>query len=386
MWIGNMETSKILIPSFDVERRTQALSRSLWGFVGVISMFTFGLGVFVSHQMFVSILNITSTFMSDYMILAGLVPIMCFALMFGIGLFNFLNPLLHSYEISGEKIVKGRIMRPAKVKRLSVTLEAAFTAYMATNIGVGSKVSNANGIKNLFSILELIAYNMERSFVDEFFYTDIYKKKEYLNPQLIKETKHYYIYACDNKKRVKIYKIYTGMACVENSKKHPSLLKRVITKSILVMLVFALLSTVDLAIGASNNKENIGNIQQTVSEIERNLEGFGYTAKKYSEKTYCFEKIVSSERTSYIKYSFNVNGQIDDVEFEVYYNSNSTDMRSELEYIIISTTKTFSDSEILAFIENVQRTIDGENAYDKLESSDCNIILGTSSGYAHIHN
>lgn len=376
---------KILIPSFEVERRTQALSRSLWGFVGVISMFTVGLGVFVSHQMFVSVLNIMSTFMSDYMILAGLLPIMCFALMFGIGLYDFLHPLLHSYEISSEKIVKGRIMQPAKVKGLSIALEGAFTTYMAANIGDGSKVSNANSIKNLSNILELISYNMQQSFVDAFFHTDIYKKKEYLNPKLVKETKHYYIYACDNKKRVKIYKIYTGMAGADNGKKHPSIGRRIIIKSILVMLTFALLSTVDLAIGAGKNEKNIGNIQQTVSEIERNMNEFGYTVKKYSEKTYRFEKIVSSERTSYVKYSFNANGQIENVEFDVYYNSDSEDMRSELEYIITSTTDNFSDAEISAFIENVQRTINGEYTYDKLKSFDCNIILGTSDGYAHIH-
>lgn len=381
-----METSKILIPSFEVERRTQALSKSLWGFVGVISMFTVGVGVFVSHEMFVSVLNITSTFMSEHMILAGLVPIVCFALIFGIGLYHFLNSLLHSYEISNEKIVKGRIMRLNKVGRLSVDLEPAFVAYMAANMGNGSKVSNANGIKNMLSILELISYNMEQSFVDEFFHTDMYKKKEYSNPKLIKETKYYYIYSCDDKKRVKIHKIYTGMCGTDNGKRQPSMVRRIITKSVLVMLAFALLSTADLAIGATNNEENIGNIQQTVSEIQRSLDTFGYTANKYSEKTYRFEKIVSSERTSYIKYSFNVKGQIEDAEFEVYYNSNSEDMRSELEYIITSTTGNFSDAEILAFIENVRRTMDGEFSYDKLESSKCNIILGTSGGYAHIHN
>lgn len=382
----NKTFNKILIPSFEVERCTKGLNKSLWGFVGVISMFTVGVGVFISHQMFVSILNITSSLMSDYMVFTGSVPIVIFALMFGIGLFDFLNQLLHSYEISHEKIVKGRIMSPANVKGTTVALEAAFTTYMATNIGNSSKVSNANGIKNLFGIFELIAHNMQQPFVDEFFHTDLYKKKEYLNPQLIRETKHYYIYTCDNKKKLKIYKIYTGMVNTENSKKHPSLLKRIITRSLLVMLMFALLSTVDLVIGASNNKENIGNIQQTVSEIEHNLHTFGYTTEKFSEKIYCFEKIVSSERTSYVKYRFNVKGQIDDVEFDVYYNDNSTDMPSELEYIIDSATKEFSDAEILAFIENVQKTINGEYVYDRLESSNCNIILGTSGEHAHIHN
>lgn len=376
-----MNTNKISIPSFEVERCTQALNKTLYGFVGLISMFTVGGVVFVSHLMFADVFNITSTFMSDHMSLMTSL-IMFFAVIFGIGLFNFWHLLLHSYEISSEKIVKGRIMNFDHVISRNLALKTSLTIYMVANIGNASKVRNANTLKNISGIIKLISYNMKQSFVDEFFHTDIYKKKEYLNPQLIKETKHYYVYRCDNQKKVKIHKIYTGMLAVDNSKKHPSMIKRVITRSLLVMLTFALLSTVDLVIGANNNEENIGNIHQTVSEIERNLEEFGYTAKKYNEKTYYFEKKASSSRTSHIKYSFNVKGEIEDVDFEVYYNSNSLDMSSELEYIISSTTKNFSDAEILAFIENVQRTIDGEFAYDKLGS----IVLGTSGGHAHIHN
>lgn len=384
------EENKILIPSLEVESRTQGLNRSLWGFVGVISMFTVAIGVFVPHQMLVSILDVTSTFMSDHMIFAGIVPVVIFALIFSIGLYDFLNQLLHSYEIHSEKIIKGRIMRPAKASGSSIALEAAVTAYMASSIIDGScdssKVSGANGIKNLFGIFELIAHNMDESFVHAFFHTDIYKKKEYRNPRLVKETKHYYVYACDNKKKLKIYKIYTGMAGTNDCKKQSSLFKRVITKSLLVFLVFALLSTADLAIGARNNEENIGNIQQTFSEIEHNLDKFGYTAKKINEKTYRFEKVVSSERTSYIKYRFNIQGQIEDVEFDLYYSANSMDISSELGYILASATHEFSNAEILAFIDNVQRTANGEYAYDMLGSSAFNIILGTSGGYAHIHN
>lgn len=380
------EENKVLIPSFEVESRTQGLNRSLWGFVGVISMFTVGLGVYVSHEMFVSILNITSTFISDHVILGLLGPIIFFALMFGIGMSDFLNQLLHSYEINRDKIVKGRIISMAKVKGSTVALEAALTAYMGANIGNSAAFNAAYGAKQMVGIFQLIAHNMDRSFVDEFFHTELYKKKEYLNPQLIKETQHYYLYTCDNKKKLKIYKIYTGMDSTSDSKKQSSLIKRVITKSLLVLLVFALLSTADLAIGAGNNKENIENIQQTFSEIERNLSEFGYTAKKINEKNYRFEKVVSSDRTSYVRYSFNIDGQIDDVEFDVYYNANSTDMPSELGYIIGSVTDDFSDAEILSFIENVQSTIDGEYAYDSLESDGSKIILGTSGGYAHIHH
>ena len=81
---------------------------------------------------------------------------------------------------------------------------------MAANVLNGSKVSGINGIKNLFGVLELIFFNMEDGFAQQFFFTELYKRKEYHNPQLIKETKHFYTYLCGNKK-LKIRKIYTSM-------------------------------------------------------------------------------------------------------------------------------------------------------------------------------
>jgi len=382
-----MKTGKIMIPSFAVERRTQALSASLWGFVGLISMFTVGLGVFVSHQMLVSVFKLTGTFMSDHMALAGLVPIMGFAALFGVGLYAFIDPLLHAYEIDGEKIVKGRIVQPGKVKGGSLALEAALHAYMAAQVRDGAKVSGAVGIKNLFGVLELIAHNMKQPFADAFFHTDLYKKKEYLHPKLVKETRRCRVYACDGGKTVKIRKIYTGMEeSVGKGRKRPSMAGRVVANSVLVLLAFALLSTADLAVGAVKNPENIAIMQQTVSETVSELEAFGYTAEKINEKNYRFEKAVSSERTSYIQYTVNVNGQVERVKFDLYYSAGAADMRAELAYIIAATGEAFGEAEVSAFLENAQKTAEGEAAYDRLEAGDCRVVLGTSGGYAHVHN
>lgn len=62
-----MNNYKVLIPSFEVEKRTGALTVGTWGFVGIISMFTVGVGVFCSHLMLKdTIFDITSTFLSDH--------------------------------------------------------------------------------------------------------------------------------------------------------------------------------------------------------------------------------------------------------------------------------------------------------------------------------
>lgn len=381
-----MKEDKILIPSFEVERHTQSLNRSLWGFVAVISMFTVGVIVFISHLMFVSVLGLTETFLSEHTILGEMIPMVVFAIIFGIGVYDFLNHFLHSYIINDDRIVKGRIIDAGRVKGSDVALKAAISTYMLANIDDGAKVNGANGIGNLVAVLGLARRNMDQTFVDNFFHTDLYKKKEYLHPHLIKETKHYYLFSCDKNKKIRIDKMYTGMDASEKNHGRSSIVKRVIIRSLLVFLVFGMLSGIDLAVGASRNKENKDNIQSTVTELEENLNVFGYTKNKVGEKFFRFEKVVSSEHTSYINCSIDSDGSIDEVKFEVYYNVDSGDIGPELSYIIKSSTDDFSEEQIGPFLENVQKIIHGEHTYDKLESKSSKIVLGTSIGYAHIHN
>ena len=201
----------VLIPSFTTEKKTKALYPGVWGFVGLVSMFTVGIGVFTTHLMFVAVLEIASTFISDNSVIIIPGVILLFGVLFGIGLFCFLSNLQTAYVIQPDKIIKGKITDKAvKIDGKSLGMQAASTAYMAANLGNGSKVSGANAVKNMFGIVEMICLNMEQGFAQEFFFTEGYKRKEYHNPRLIKENKYFYTYLCDNKK-LKIRKIYTGM-------------------------------------------------------------------------------------------------------------------------------------------------------------------------------
>ncbi len=376
----------VLIPDLAVEKKTKALNTGVWGFVGVISMFTVGVGVYASHLMLVSVLEITSTFGSDNILIAELCPILAFAFLFGIGLSVFLSALQTAYVIQPDQIIKGKITNRANwgnAKLLAV--QAALTEYMAANISNSSKVSAANGVENLFGILELIFLNMDEGFAQQFFFTELYKRKEYHNPQLIKETKHFYTYRCGSKK-LKIRKVYTGMDNAVQNQKEASVLKRVVVRALLVFGIFSAVSITDLAIGLANNNNYINNITQNYTEIEMELADFGYLSDKVNNKCYWFKKSVSPQRTSYIKCFFTLDGSIEEVKFEIYFDKSSDKIEQEIEYIFTLLNDGITEQQIEKFTQDTQSTIQGSYTYNKLQTENYTIVLGTSGGYAHIHN
>ena len=158
-----------------------------------------------------------------------------------------------------------------------------------------------------------------------------------------------------------------------------------LSRSIFVFLVFAIIFATDLAIGLSQNADHMEHIQQTVSRLEDGLTDFGYIKEESTEKICEFQKKASSERTSSVKYVLDKNGEIDSVIFEVYFNRDSKNMPSEIAYLISSTNGGYSESDIAAFIDNVQKTINGNFTYDKLESSNGKIVLSLSCGHAHVY-
>ena len=175
--------------------------------------------------------------------------------------------------------------------------------------------------------------------------------------------------------------IYTGMATPKEGVKGKAIGKRVLSRSIFIFLVFA----ADLAIGLSQNAGHTEHIHQTVARLEDGLTDFGYIKEESTEKICAFQKKASSERTSSVKYVLDKNGEIDRVTFEVYFNRDSKNMPSEVAYLISSTNGGYSESDIAAFIDNVQKTIDGNFTYDKLESSNGKIVLSLSGGHAHVY-
>lgn len=374
----------VLIPDFKVEKRTKALMPGVWGFVGLISMFTVGIAVFSFHLMLVSILKITSTFFSDNMIVT-VAAILLFAFVFGLGLLIFLLNLRTAYIIQPDKIIKGTIININKRKGQSLALEAALTAYMAANGSSASKASTANGIKHMLNQFELIDLNMEEGFAQQFFFTELYKRKEYYNPQLIKETKRFYIYLCGSKK-LKIRKIYTGMDKNAQEKTEASILKRVVVRALLVFFISSALSMTDIALGLSVNDTYLNNIEENYMEIKTGLADFGYTADKVNNKCYQFKKTVSPQRTSSLKYFFALDGSVEKVIFEIYFDKSSDRVEQEIEYIFSSLDDGITKQQIEKFVQDTQSTIQGNYAYNKLQTKHYSIVLGTSDGHAHIHD
>ncbi len=382
--MNNVNDNKnIFIPSFEFEKKTKGFNKTLWGFVGLISMFTVGLFVYVFHLMICSVLNITSTFISDNATIIITLITLIFALMFGIGLFSFINGLMHSYKFEDGKIIKGRIMNADKVKGIDLTTGGLIATYMIKNIDNPNNVTRANALKNSIKIFNLIKLNTNKEFVNKYFDTPLYKKKIYTNSRLLKETKYHLIYVCDNNKKLKIPKIYDGMDVKLIYNNYSSLISRVLIRSLIVFLIFFFISVCDLVIGYNNNDKHIDAINNTYKNIEYNLTSYGYVPKKINEKNYRYIR-ESNDRTSNINYYIDKNGNIYDVKFDIYYSTTSN--TEELYFIINSLNDDFTDEEIGNFISNVDSCINGTCSYNKLVSDKNTIRIGTSNGLIQVHN
>lgn len=372
--------NKFFSPSFKLERKTRALNPALWGFVGLISLFSVGGFVWIFHLMICSILDVESTFISDSFLFEGFI-IIVFALMAGIGLYKFINYLLHSYKFEDNKIIKGRIIKPKKIKGIDLALDTALTTNMIKNITNSKKVYYGNTVMNINNILTLIKLNTNQQFVNEFFDTDIYKKKIYNNPQLLKETKYTLIYICEGNKKLVIPKIYEGMNIKIDSNRESPLISRIFKKSLIVFSIFFLFSMLDLFIGINNNSKYISNINNTCKTIQTNLNNYGYSMTRDCN----FEKKVSDYRYSIIKYNIDKQGNIVDVDLDLFYDLSSYS-DSELKYIISTLNTTFSEYEINHFIEQVNSCINGNCSYGKIEYNNDALTIGSSNGLVNIYN
>ena len=275
--------NNIFSPSFKFERKTKALNISLWGFVGLISMFSTFLFAIVPYLFLSYFFDIASAFILDNLAVIMGISTMIFALIFGIGLYKFLNTLLCSYKFEDNKIIKGKIISPDKVNGIDLAFDTIMTTYMAKNITNSKAVVAGNAAINMNSIINLIKLNTNQEFVDKFFDTDIYKKKIYNNPRLLKETKYSLVYICEGNKKLVIPKLYEGMNITINNGSESSLLSRILVRSLIVLCIFFLFTMIDLFIGIGNNDEYKSNINDTCEVIQTNLNSYGYS-KPYSYK------------------------------------------------------------------------------------------------------
>ena len=343
-------------------------------------MFTVGVFVIAFHMMLCSVLDVVSTFISDN-IIVNILPIILFSIMFGVGILDFINTLFYSYKIEENKIIKGRIVNVDKINGSSLMVDAAATLHMLKNIGDSSKVLSGSNLMNFNKIIRLIELNLKQEFVETFFDSDVYKRKVYDNPILVKETKYSLVYRCDKNKKLVIPKIYEGMDIKNIKSTEKSLILRIIEKSLVVFIIFFALSIIDLTIGIKNNSKYLSNINSTCSNIQENLNGFGYNLTDKCN----FKKVISKDRTSTVNYRIDKNGKIEKVSIELYYDySNYSD--EELRYIINSLNTNFTNEEIDGFINRVNSCVNNVCLYGKIQNENTTLRIGKSSNYINIHN
>lgn len=376
--------SNIFFPSFKIERKTKAFNKYIWWFVALISMFSVSLVLLCMFHTFLCwFLNIVSSFIHDNFIFVTFIPVILYILL-SYQFLKFLSSLMTSYKFEDGQITKGIIQKSNKIKGTDLIIDTILVTNMLKNVSNSSKVVASNTASNMNNILNLIRLNTKKEFVQKYFDTELYKKEVYKNPKLIKENKYSLIYTCDNKKKLVIPKIYDGICDVDN-KKETSFLFRIAIRSVIVFVIALFISIADLVIGYSNNTQNITTISNEVHILQENLTSYGYTCEKVNEKMYTFSKSVG-EKTSKISYYLDKNGNIDDVNIQLYYNSNYPNIEKELIYIISTINDEFNSSDISEFVSLVHQNIQGNLEYGSLRGRNYKLTLGTSQGYIDIHS
>ena len=376
--------SNIFFPSFKFERKTKAFNKYIWWFVALISMFSVSLVLLCMFHTFLCwFLNIVSSFIHDNFIFVTFIPVILYILL-SYQFLKFLSSLMTSYKFEDDQITKGIIQKSNKVKGTDLIIDTALVTNMLKNVSNSSSVVASNTALNMNKIITLIRLNTKKEFVQKYFDTELYKKEVYKNPKLIKENKYSLIYTCDNKKKLVIPKIYDGICDVDNEKE-TSFLFRIAIRSVIVFVIALFISIADLVIGYSNNTQNITTISNEVHILQENLTSYGYTCEKVNEKMYTFSKSVG-EKTSKISYYLDKNGNIDDVNIQLYYNSNYPNIEKELIYIISTINDEFNSSDISEFVSLVHQNIQGNLEYGSLRGRNYKLTLGTSQGYIDIHS
>ena len=369
----------IFVPSLKFEERTRAFNRVLWGFVGFISLFTVLIFVYPFHLMLCYFFDIESTFFSDNILIMSILALI-FVIM-SMGIIKFFYMICCSYKIENNKIIKGKIINYDNVDHEYLEFDANWILSLAQIIQILYKVVIVSRVNDLIRIIKMILLNMNQNFVENYFDTNSYKKKIYYNPILVKETKYYLIYKCDNNKKLSIPKIYEGMDIKNFKSTEKSLISRIVLRSLIIFLTFLLFSMIDLTNGLIHNNTYISNINNTCSNIQRNLSNYGYDLTK----TCNFRKVVSNNKFSNITYRIDKNGKIKSIILEIYYNADTYN-ESELRYIIDSLNAGFSNYEVDIFISQVDSCINGVCSYGKMTNENQTLRIGSSEGFINIHN
>ncbi len=362
----SMNNHTVCMPSFEFERRNGALNKYMIPFVALISMISVSVLIGACIVAFFS-----SFFELPFLHISGyiFIPVLTFVLSTGLLIKFFLN-LMVSYRFENGRIIRGKVATSVDYEGLKSQIpEIAATIVMGSRMGW---------------IIKLIRMNMTPGFAQSYFDTEVYDRKEFYNPRLIKETKHEMIFECDNCKKLRIPKIYAGM-CPMEGRMRLSFGSRIIATSVAVFIISLIIAITDLMISKYMTvTEYAPDIENTWQELEDEIDEYDYNLDHTGANIAVFSKKVG-DRTSEITYRFDKNGNIVDVDVQMYFELGTSDFEDEIRGVIATMDAGFDKNDLDDFIEAVARSIEGEMTYDKLKSDKYTLTIGLSGEYIDIH-
>ncbi len=371
---------KIFCPSFEVERKTKALNKYVSPFVAVISMFTVGCGILAFYTFMTSFLGLVTYNFFVYIF----VPVAMFVILV-YKMIQMELALRDSYKFEDGKIIRGRIQLIRNTSDLDNIIDSALVIDALKNIGDYNVVSRNFSIINIKIIINSIKLNMDKEFTEKFFDTELYDKKEYNNPKLIGENQKSLIYMCDNNEKLVIPKIYNGMCDIKGGNEI-SFGARVIVGAIIVFIIAFVISIIDLSVRYVQNPQYVSNINVSKDRLKDNYLNFGYVADNFNEEVCTYIKENTDQfKTSEVKYYFDKNGNVEDVDIQLYYEENSKNVEEELRYIISTLDAKFNSSAIDNFVNIVNDNLNGNQRYGKLVSNKYSLSISRSGKYIQIN-
>ncbi len=396
---------KLCIPSFALEATTRAASRLVVGALFLLQTLTIVLPAFfilsfgasmLGHLNVVTLQSTYLLFVSIFFMVFSIIPII-----------SGLYPLIYAYRIEDDKITRGGLCRlPADDKGNSlvdaVGSEAVLTASAAlasiSSAEAGATLSYAATKKDNW--VALIIRNTDPTFVETYFDTICYKKKEYAQPVLVKETAKSFVYRCARNRKLVIPKLYTNMGAVGT---HKPLnlwlrLKKSLQRSFIAGIACGLLLLGLSAVVSDTYREaSTPIIEAQIVALGDELSplGYEYTLPLFwqegdylTEATFIYHDadILDEYLINQVTYEFAVDGSVQSLSFELYFTAQSTDITQQVSGILATAPNTFSQEtldQITAAIIGIQG---GSYTFDTMRSEDgkCSVKVMRYNDYYYV--
>ena len=161
---------------------------------------------------------------------------------------------------------------------------------------------------------------------------------------------------------------------------------RVIVGAIIVFIIAFVISIIDLSVRYVQNPQYVSNINVSKDRLKDNYLNFGYVADNFNEEVCTYIKENTDQfKTSEVKYYFDKNGNVEDVDIQLYYEENSKNVEEELRYIISTLDAKFNSSAIDNFVNIVNDNLNGNQRYGKLVSNKYSLSISRSGKYIQIN-